>query len=224
MNVVPIPCLTDNYAYWLPERRGIIDPSEAAAVLDRLDGASLDAVWCTHHHWDHVGGVVELAARFPGLKVYGSGRRPIEGLTHHLAEGDELDGVRIMAVPGHTLDALAFYDPDGDVFVGDTMFAMGCGRLFEGDAAMMFASLARLAALPPTTRVWFGHDYAEKNLAFTRSIVRTDRQALPPPATMGLEVLTNLFLRAADVDLAATLGTVPGVATFAALRRRRDHF
>lgn len=224
MNVVPIPCLVDNYAYWLPDRRVVVDPSDAGPVLERLDGASLDAVWCTHHHWDHVGGVAALARRFPGLKVYGSGRRPIEGLTHRLADGDELDGVRIMAVPGHTLDALAFYHPGGDVFVGDTMFAMGCGRLFEGDAPMMFASLARLAALPSATRVWFGHDYAVKNLAFTRSLVSTDRQPLPPPATMGLEVQSNLFLRADDADLAAMLGTAPGVATFAALRHRRDHF
>ena len=224
MNVVAIPCLIDNYAYWLPELGVVIDPSEAGPVLDRLDGASLTAVWCTHHHWDHVGGVVELASCFPGLKVCGSGRRPIEGLTHTFADGDELDGMRIMAVPGHTLDALAFYFPEGEVFVGDTMFAMGCGRLFEGDAEMMYTSLARLAALPAATRAWFGHDYAAKNLAFTNTLLTTDRQPLPPPATMGLEVQTNLFLRCDDAHLAAMVGSVPGVATFAALRRRRDQF
>jgi hydroxyacylglutathione hydrolase len=131
-----------------------------------------------------------------------------------------------LAVPGHTLDALAFHFPhgDGDVFVGDTLFAMGCGRIFEGDAPMMVGSLARLRALPGGTRVWYGHDYAARNLAFTQSVAPSTRVAAPPPGRIAEERATNLFLRWDDAALAEALGTEPGVATFAALRGRRDRF
>lgn len=226
MRVVRIPCLTDNQAYWLPDLGVVIDPSEAAPVLDALNGAPLRAVWCTHHHPDHVGGIAGLSTRFPGLRVYGSGKRPIQGLTDELEEGDSLDGARILSVPGHTLDALAFYLPegDGDVFVGDTLFAMGCGRLFEGDAAMMWASLLRLRALPDSTRLWFGHDYSAKNLLFTNAIAAVDRAAGPPPTALSVERTTNLFLRADHRGVAAAMGAEPGVATFSALRAWRDRF
>lgn len=226
MNVVPIPCLTDNYAYWLPELRVVIDPSEAAPVLAALGGARLEAVWCTHHHPDHVGGIAGLAAAFPGLRVFGSGKRPIAGLTDTLADGATIEGAAVLAVPGHTLDALAFHFPqgDGEVFVGDTLFAMGCGRLFEGDAPTMVASLDRLRGLPGATRVWYGHDYAARNLAFTRTVAPSGRAPAPPPGRMADERATNLFLRWDDAALAATLGTEPGVPTFAALRGRRDRF
>ncbi|GDX81675.1 hydroxyacylglutathione hydrolase [Deltaproteobacteria bacterium] len=226
MRVVRIPCLTDNQAYWLPDLGVVVDPSEAAPVLDALEGAPLRAVWCTHHHPDHVGGIAGLIARFPGLRVYGSGKRPIAGLTHELADGEQLEGATILAVPGHTLDALAFYLPDGegDVFVGDTLFAMGCGRLFEGDASMMWASLQRLRALPATTRVWFGHDYAARNLQFSTAILPVDREPAPPPIALRTERMTNLFLRADDPDVAAAVGRAPGLATFSELRERRDRF
>lgn len=223
MRVVPIPCLTDNYAYWLPELGVVVDPSEAAPVLAALGSAPLQAVWCTHHHPDHVGGVPALVARFPGLRVYGSGRRPIAGLTDALADGDRIDGAEVLAVPGHTLDALTFV-VDGEAFTGDTLFALGCGRLFEGDAAQMWGSLQRLRALPGATRLWFGHDYAARNLAFTHTILPVDRAPAPPPVRLDHERATNLFLRADDPEVATALGEAPGLATFTALRRRRDGF
>jgi len=223
MRVVPIPCLTDNYAYWLPELGVVVDPSEAGPVLASLGGASLRAVWCTHHHPDHVGGVPALAARFAGLRVVGSGRRPIEGLTDTVGDGDTVDGAQVLSVPGHTLDALTFVI-DGEAFTGDTLFAMGCGRLFEGDAAQMWASLQRLRALPDPTRLWFGHDYSVRNRAFTEAILPTGRRPAPPPTALDEERRTNLFLRADDPVVAAKIGEAPGLPTFLALRRRRDRF
>ena len=226
MNVVAIPCLTDNFAYWLPEIGVVIDPSEAGPVLSTLRGASLEAIWCTHHHHDHVGGVPALAAAFPGLRVYGSGRSPVSGLTHTLVDGDALEGAEVLSVPGHTLDALAFYFPGdpGHVFVGDTLFAMGCGRLFEGTPELMVGSLARLRALPASTNIWYGHDYAKKNHAFTQSILPTGRVPTPPPVAMAVERATNLFLRWDDPAVSGALSEPPGVPTFAALRKRRDVF
>lgn len=226
MRVEPIPCLTDNYAYWLPDLGVVIDPSEAAPVLERLGGAPLRAVWCTHHHQDHVGGVPELARCFPGLRVYGSGRRPIAGLTDAVGEGDEIDGARILAVPGHTVDALTFHLPEGGghAFTGDTLFAMGCGRLFEETAERMYDSLLRLRALPGSTSLWFGHDYAARNLAFSETVLPMARTPRPPPVALDEERSTNLFLRADDPAVAAAVGRAPGLPTFTELRSRRDRY
>jgi hydroxyacylglutathione hydrolase len=226
MRVEAIPCLQDNFAYWLPDLGVVIDPSEAAPVLERLAGAKLRAVWCTHHHADHVGGVLELARRFPGLRVYGSGKRPIAGLTDALGDGDQLDGAEVLAVPGHTLDALSFYftADGGHAFTGDTLFAMGCGRLFEGTAFAMYGSLARLAALPGSTSLWFGHDYAVRNLAFSVELLPVDREPRPPPVALSEERATNLFLRADDPRVAAAVGRTPGLDTFTELRERRNRF
>jgi hydroxyacylglutathione hydrolase len=183
-------------------------------------------VWCTHHHADHVGGVPELARRFPGLRVYGSGRRPIVGLTDAVGDGDELDGARVLSVPGHTVDALTFHLPQdgGHAFTGDTLFAMGCGRLFEETAECMYDSLLRLRELSASTSLWFGHDYAERNLAFSETVLPVRRVARPPPVAMAEERATNLFLRADDPAVAAAVGRAPGLATFTELRSRRDRF
>lgn len=226
MIVEAIPCLRDNYAWWLPELGVVIDPSDAAPVRAHLGARRPRAVWCTHHHWDHVGGIPELAAAFPGLEVVGPAHDHdrIAGLTRTVADGDTIDGARVLAIPGHTLGAVA-YVFDGDVFTGDTLFLAGCGRLFEGTPAMMVASLAKLRALPDATRVWPGHEYTASNLAFARSIgVAGGRHAAPPPGTLGEEKATNPFLRWDDPVIAARLGTSLGVDTFAEARRRKDTF
>src|SRR3954471_17899813 len=178
MQVTIVPCLSDNYAYVLlapgSKRAVVVDPSEAEPIeraLDRL-GVTLGAILATHHHGDHVGGNAALAQRFPGTKVFGhaSDRGRIPEQTEFLEHGQELtvEGLefRALHIPGHTLGALA-YAGEGAVFTGDTLFAAGCGRLFEGTPAQMYESLnVTLAALPDSTLVYCGHEYTASNLRF----------------------------------------------------------
>jgi hydroxyacylglutathione hydrolase len=237
-----IPILRDNYVLAFHDGRGavVVDPGEAAPVrrwlLDR--GLDLLTVLHTHHHADHIGGTEELLRHWPGAEVLAArdDRRRIPFQTHGLAGGDRLTllgrGLRVLAVPGHTRAHLAFLlegedGGAGDLFCGDTLFGGGCGRLFEGSAEQMHASLQRLAAMPDPTRVWCAHEYTEKNLVWASrqapadtairdrlARVRADRSACLPtiPSTIGLERRTNLFLRAVDPR------------AFAQLRRSRDQW
>jgi hydroxyacylglutathione hydrolase len=246
MRVVPVPCLKDNFAYLVIEgdRAAVVDPSEAAPVEAALtrEGVTLAAIWLTHHHWDHVGGVKELAAARPGLPVVAGERdaEKIEGVTHRLADGEstELAGLRAFAIhnPGHTLGAISFVI-EGAAFTGDTLFGGGCGRLFEGDAAMMHASLMRLATLPPETKVYFGHEYTASNLRFAAAVepdnadVALRAAALPTPSTPSTiadERATNPFLRAAEPAVIAAAkargADEEPASVFAAIRTWKDKF
>ena len=243
-----IPVLRDNYVFVL-ERGGqaaVVDPAVAAPVQRRLEerGLELVAILHTHHHSDHIGGTPGLLQRWPGAAVYAAAadRQRIPFQTRGLADGDrfELLGqpVEVLAVPGHTAHHLAFHLPlSGHLFCGDTLFAGGCGRLFEGSAAQMLASLDRLAALPEATQVWCAHEYTEANLRFALSQdpdnaalqerwaqVRSCRQAGLPtiPSRIGLERATNPFLRCREPALQASSGASDPVAVFAELRRRKD--
>jgi hydroxyacylglutathione hydrolase len=252
MHVEAIPCLRDNYA-WLIRcgstgATALVDACEEA-VVGRV-GARLDALWCTHHHWDHVGGNLAVAAAFPGIGVYGheSDRARIPGLTVALEDGATFSlgrlSIEVLHVPGHTLGAIAYVvrgERETVVFTGDTLFSAGCGRLFEGTAQMMASSLSRLATLPPATRVYCGHEYTASNLAFARYLEPTSsaiaqraeevlalRQAGRPsvPSTLAIELETNPFLRSDAPELRATLGLVdaPAVEVFAATRKLKDGF
>lgn len=227
LTITPVPCLRDNYAYLVTEtatgRSAIVDPSEAGPVLDAVEaaGVELEAIWNTHHHWDHVGGNGALLARFPGLAIHGhvSDRGRIAGQTVFHEHGDRLslgsvEG-QVLHVPGHTTGAVG-YVIAGEVFTGDTLFQAGCGRLFEGTPAMMYRSLVEiLGALPDDTRVWCGHEYTVSSLRYAqhaepdnaavaeRMAWATDRRdrGLPTvPSTLGQEKSFNPFMRAADVD------------------------
>lgn len=237
MRVEIIPCLEDNYAYLVIADSGeaaIVDPSEAEPVVEVIarQGVQLRAIWNTHHHFDHTGGNEALLQRWPHLAVVGHSRDNgrIPGQTHAVEDGDELAlgelRARILYNPGHTLGAVSYF-VDGAVFTGDTLFTGGCGRIFEGDPSMMFASLMRIGTLAPNTRVYPGHEYTVKNLEFARSVDRNDaattaryeeakrlREAGRPtvPSSLAAEWATNPFLRARDV------------ATFAELRARKDLF
>jgi hydroxyacylglutathione hydrolase len=231
MRVIPIPCLSDNYAYLiLDEATGegaVVDASEADPVREAVarEKARVTAILSTHHHFDHVGGNEELSAAW-GVPVYGGekdeGRLP--GLTKPLAQGDEvtLGGARarVLHIPGHTLGHIAYAFP-GHVFTGDTLFFAGCGRLFEGTPEMMVESLSRkLGGLPDDTRVYCGHEYTVKNLEFALSVepgnvrarttldeVRAKRKAGKPsvPSTIGLEKEINPFLRASSPEIQAAV-------------------
>lgn len=248
-----VPLLSDNYAYLLTDSAtgavGLVDPAEAAPLLARLRarGGRLDWILLTHHHGDHVGGVGELVAA-TGCKVAGAAAdaHRLPPLDRALAEGDrlELGGslARVLETPGHTTGHLCYlFEATGDLFCADTLFVMGCGRLLECAAAVLWRSLARLAALPPATRVWCGHEYSASNARFARS-VDPDNRALEAraaeverrrargeptvPSTIGEELATNPFLRAGDPSIRSRLGLerASEAEVFAALRKAKDGF
>lgn len=248
--------LRDNHTFLVwPEgsrRTLVIDPSEAEPVLEALEqfGLELALVINTHHHEDHIGGNEKLSERFGAPIVcsqYDLARIP--GATRGLLDRERLDfdglEYEVIAVPGHTLGQIALYFPGLDsVFVGDTLFAMGCGRLFEGTAAQMWSSLKRIMSLPLKTRLHFGHEYTHLNGPFARTIepenaavdgrcreakviLDRGRQAIVPAPTLAEELLVNPFLRATRPEFRALLGVgieTPDVEVFRHLRERRDHF
>jgi len=249
-----LPILSDNYAYLLHDpaegTSGVVDPGEAGPVLAALRerGRGLDLILCTHHHGDHVAGVAALKQAFGGCRVVGPAGEAarIPGLDQGVAEGDEVlfgnARLRVIETPGHTRGHVSFHDPEAAaVFCGDTLFALGCGRLLEGDAPTMWRSLAKLAALPEETRVYCGHEYTQSNARFALTVdpdnaamidravgVDRARAAGRPtvPSTIGEERATNPFLRAGDPAIRAKLG-MPDAAdeqVLGELRRRKDHF
>lgn len=259
MDVTPIPQLADNYAYLLIDpgsgEAAVVDCAEAGPVLAEVGRrpVRLTAVLATHHHFDHVGGNADLLTALPALSIYGSAEDAarIPGITHRVREDDSIEvgrlRGRIIFIPAHTSGHVAYHFPaERAVFTGDTLFAGGCGRLFEGDAAQMMASLGKLAALPGETRVFCGHEYTEKNLRFAAMLepgnralaekleaVQALRRAGRPtvPSTIAEEKATNPFLRTGSAELAASVQSrVPGlppddpVALFAAVRALKDRF
>jgi len=247
--IVTIPCLKDNYAYLLIEAGfcAVIDPSEAAPVEAALAarGLKLTHILNTHHHWDHSGGNLALKEAH-GATVVGpeNDRARIPGIDIGVDEAGGWNfagrAVRILEVPAHTSGAIAFLFGEA-VFTGDTLFAMGCGRLFEGTAATMQDSLAKLAALPDDTAVYCGHEYTLNNARFALTlepgntdlqrraeVVETLRAKLLPtiPSSIGLEKKTNPFLRTESAEIRANLKMeqADSVEVFAEIRRRKDSF
>ena len=234
LTVTGIPCLSDNYVWLLQDAAtgavAVCDPGEAdpaIAAVERL-GGRLDLILLTHHHGDHIGGVSALQARFGG-KIVGAAAdaHRLPKLDQAVRAGDTVTlgsaAGTVLETPGHTVGHIAFYFPDAPaVLCGDTLFALGCGRLLEGSAAQMHASLQALAALPPDTRVCCGHEYTESNARFALTVepgnqvliarathVRNLRAAGQPtvPTTIAMERAENPFMRAADVARLATIRT-----------------
>lgn len=257
MQVYRLPALSDNYIFLLHDREqniaAVVDPAEASPVLRRLEdlGATLVAIFNTHHHADHVGGNTKLLRQFPGAVVYGGAddRGRIPGQTVFLQEGDRValgDRVAdVLFVPGHTRAHIAYYfapttaAETGDLFCGDTLFAGGCGRLFEGTPTQMVSSLGKLRALPDNTRVWCAHEYTLKNLEFAFTVDCTNtvlqqrlagvktarsRHEATIPSNLGIEKQTNPFLRWDDPRLRSLVKAENDIQTFARLRGMKDQF
>lgn len=254
MLLQPLPAFTDNYIWTLRESPAgapiVVDPGDAAPVLAMAgaSGVAPAALLLTHHHPDHVGGAAELLRHWPGLPVFAPVDERIEVPCTRVGDGD-IVGVgpwrfEVLAVPGHTSSHIAFHG-DGLLFCGDTLFSLGCGRLFEGTPAQMLASLDRLAALPPQVRVCCGHEYTLANAAFAAAIEpanaalhrRTgearalrERDVSTLPSLLADELAANPFLRVDAPAVRAAAGTRLGrapadrVETFAVLRQWKDDF
>jgi len=257
MQVIRLEALSDNYIFLLYNRTqniaAVVDPAEAEPVLKQLAQlkAELVAIFNTHHHDDHVGGNQQLMQQFPGVKVYGGaedqGRIP--GQQIFLEEGSNVQfGNRVAEVffvPGHTRAHIAYYfSPEtagepGELFCGDTLFAGGCGRLFEGTPAQMVNSLDKLRSLPDNTQVWCAHEYTLKNLQFALTVdgenadlqkrfdevkAYRSRGEATIPSLLGVEKRTNPFLRWEQPTLQLAAQSNDPVQTFARIRGMKDRF
>lgn len=272
MEIYRLPARSDNYIFVLhnpaDNTAAVVDPADAPPVLQKLKdlGATLVAIFNTHHHNDHVGGNRELLKHFPKAEVYGSevdkGRIP--GQTYALKEGDRVTFAKrtgqVFFVPGHTKGHIAYYFPSSppstnmteqrtteqptteqpnELFCGDTLFAGGCGRLFEGSPEQMQPSLAKLKALPDNTRVWCAHEYTLSNLKFALSVDKENKALLERfnqviaareqnqptiPSQLAEEKATNPFLRWDAPALQAAANSQEPVTVFARIREMKDRF
>jgi hydroxyacylglutathione hydrolase len=258
LSVLAVPAFNDNYLWLIHDgvHAAVVDPGDAAPVRAALAAhkLTLTAILLTHHHADHIGGVPDLL-RHAQVPVFGPRREKIGAITEHLGEGDRISvpglglELSVRDVPGHTSGHIAYVrETPGEhwLFCGDTMFAAGCGRLFEGTPAQMAESLGKLAALPDETKVFCAHEYTLANLRFAQAVEPGNPQVaqrieaesakrargIPTvPSTIGLEKATNPFLRYREpgiVDsLVAARKLAPGsppVAAFAALREWKNTF
>ncbi|HYX62593.1 MAG TPA: hydroxyacylglutathione hydrolase [Burkholderiales bacterium] len=252
--VAAVRAFKDNYVWTLrnaTHAAAVVDPGEAQPVLDYLarERLTLAAVLATHHHPDHVGGIARLLEEFR-VPVYGPRGEPIATLTQAVSEGDTVRipelgaSFAVLDIPGHTRAHIAYYG-GGALFCGDTLFACGCGRVFEGTPAQMYASLEKLRALPDDTKVYCGHEYTLANIGFAKAVEpdnaalerreqrdRRLREAGRPtlPSTLGDEKATNPFLRcrepavieSANKYLGSRIADPAGV--FAAIREWKNRF
>lgn len=257
LEIIPIPAFADNYIWLLrKENRGVVvDPGDASPVIAHLEREriALTAILATHHHGDHVGGIRALLER-RNVPVFGPAHETIPGRTRALAQGDAIvvPGIdlelAVLDIPGHTAGHIAYVAGDRRpplLFCGDTLFAVGCGRLFEGTPAQMVTSLDKLAALPDSTRIYCGHEYTLANLRFatavepanallrerqTREKSKRDRGLPTLPATIAEERATNPFLRIDEPPVRAAAERHAGhrldgrTAVFAEIRAWKNAF
>ncbi len=260
LDVLTIPAFRDNYLWLIHDgvHAAAVDPGDAQPILSALQtyGLKLTAILLTHHHADHIGGVGELLQHYP-VPVYGPTNESIDCVTLPVSEGKQIDvpglalRLSVLDVPGHTMGHIAYVrngaaGTPGWLFCGDTLFAGGCGRLFEGTPAQMISSLGKLAALPDDTLVYCAHEYTLSNLRFAR-VVEPDNLVLQQrvkdetdkrehdqptvPSTIALEKATNPFLRYREKSIAEQLqragkleANETPLATFTALRLWKNEF
>ena len=248
-----IPAFTDNYIWLFHQQESseayVVDPGDADPVLEALErlNLTLKGILITHHHNDHVGGIEQLVSQYP-VPVYGP--KGITQATKIMSDGDRLEiaetTFNVIEITGHTLDHIAYYSASEPlVFLGDTIFANGCGRLFEGSPEQMWHSLSRLASLPPETKLYCAHEYTEANTRFALAVepnnsdllqraqgISKTRAANKPtiPSTLGMELATNPFMRLNQESIkeaAERYGqckALSEVEVFALIRQWKDGF
>ncbi|HEY8126140.1 MAG TPA: hydroxyacylglutathione hydrolase [Methylocystis sp.] len=254
LEVAQFICLNDNFGLLLHEPEfgatASIDAPDGEAIAQEAErrGWPLTHLLLTHHHADHVQGTQTLKARFPHMKVIGAAKdaHRLPPLDRAVSEGDIVDvgeaRARVIETPGHTLGHIAYYFADDEiVFVGDTLFSLGCGRVFEGTMDMMHLTLETLASLPGETQVYCGHEYTQANAKFALTVdpdnpvLRERAQTVAElrkdekftlPTTIALENATNPFLRVEDPSVMAAMGmqNADPFAVFAAMRERKNVF
>ena len=249
LSVEPIKAYTDNYIWLVSTNEGsiVVDPGESKEILNLMDSNKIDlkGVVITHHHYDHTNGLLDLVNKM-NLEVYGP--KGIEGIDNIVKESDKfsLIGIdfEVIEIPGHTMDHLAFYssnNKDPILFCGDTLFAGGCGRVFEGSMEQMWSSLLKLRDLPDDTLVYCGHEYTSSNARFAtyidpknkllkianEEINKITDQKLPTvPFELGKEKYINPFLRADNNDFTSSIGLVSNIPSecFSYIRKQKDNF
>jgi hydroxyacylglutathione hydrolase len=254
INIEPIKAFDDNYIWLMTTNEGsiVIDPGESKNLLKAIEkkNIKLDAILITHHHYDHTGGIEELLMKYPNLKVYGPNNN-VDLIKSRLGDGELLNVIgidfEVIEIPGHTLDHIAYYANINNspiLFCGDTLFAGGCGRVFEGTFDQMYESLMKLKKLPKNTRIYCGHEYTINNLKFAKAvepdnvdlIIRYDealdlrKNNIPTlPSTISIELKTNPFLRADENNVQKIISNkfktgFSEKEIFSALRQWKDNF
>lgn len=247
LEIYSIPILNDNYVWVIVKDDQVLIVDPGSNILSNLGNKQLSAILLTHHHWDHTNGVLPITQE-THLPVYGPALESIPGVTHPLSPGQTVQWqditFQVLGIPGHTRGHIAYYGA-GVLFCGDTLFAAGCGRLFEGTAEQMLTSLQTLAALPDETLVYCTHEYTLKNLQFAALVdptnkhveerlsevaMKRERGIITLPSEMGLEKRTNPFLRCHDAKIWQRVEEYCGerlnseLEVFAWLRKWKDEF
>ena len=253
MKIIPIPCLTDNYAYIINDQTtktiSIVDPSESKPIIEFLkeNKLKLNFIFNTHHHYDHIGGNIELK-KFYDAKVIGfdQDKNRIPGIDIALKDNEYFKfgnlKLKLIHIPGHTLGHVCFYfEKEKIIFTGDTLFSLGCGRIFEGTYKQMYKSLEKIKNLPEDTKIYCGHEYTLKNSQFCKKIdsknINLDKKILEikskrlsnlptVPSTLKDELDCNVFLRCDDEEIKSSLNIKSGnsVEVFKKLRDLKDNF
>ena len=253
MKIEPIKAFSDNYL-WAISAKGkaaIVDPGDASPVLSYLQNNNLELtnIIITHHHPDHIGGIRSLKSSFPNLKVYGPAKERIPLIDVRLKQDDEIDlgelgSYKILDVPGHTAGHIAYYG-EGSLFIGDTVFACGCGRLFEGSPAQMVNSFEKIKALPLETQIYCAHEYTLANMKFAKAVdpdnkdliqreqqcIKLRQQNIPTvPFSLADELKTSPFFGYERPEIRQAASRQSGidkpdsVGTFTAIRKWKDNF
>jgi hydroxyacylglutathione hydrolase len=254
INIEPIKAFDDNYIWLMTTNEGsiVIDPGESINLLSTIKqkNINLDAILITHHHYDHTGGIEELLMKYPNLKVYGPNNN-VDLIKSRLVDGELINVIginfEVIEIPGHTLDHIAYYANINNspiLFCGDTLFAGGCGRVFEGTFDQMYESLMKLKKLPKNTRIYCGHEYTVNNLKFAKVVepdnidlitryneaLKLRKNNIPTlPSTISIELKTNPFLRAEENNVQKIISNkfktgFSEKEIFSALRQWKDNF